>query len=88
MMNSLNAPRTPETATDSNDGGPVTFPIMNDHSRADLALCGMLAFWCGGDPERIDRLFRRSDLMREKWDRRTAPAPMDQSPLGRPLPVS
>jgi putative DNA primase/helicase len=43
----------------------------NDHSRADLALCRTLAFWCGGDCERIDRLFRRSGLMREKWDRRT-----------------
>lgn len=40
-----------------------------DHSRADLALCGMLAFWCGGpDRARIDRLFRRSKLMRAKWD--------------------
>lgn len=43
----------------------------NDHSRADLALCRILAFWCGDDCERIDRLFRRSGLMREKWDRRT-----------------
>jgi putative DNA primase/helicase len=43
----------------------------NDHSRADLALCSMLAFWCGGDGARIDRLFRRSGLMRDKWDRRT-----------------
>ena len=43
----------------------------NEHSRADLALCRTLAFWCGGDCERIDRLFRRSGLMREKWDRRT-----------------
>ena len=43
----------------------------NDHSRADLALCRTLAFWCGSDCERIDRLFRRSGLMREKWDRRT-----------------
>jgi primase-polymerase (primpol)-like protein len=43
----------------------------NDHSRADLALCRILAFWCGGDCERVDRLFRRSGLMREKWDRRT-----------------
>jgi primase-polymerase (primpol)-like protein len=43
----------------------------NDRSRADLALCSILAFWCGGDCERIDRLFRRSGLMREKWDRRT-----------------
>jgi primase-polymerase (primpol)-like protein len=37
-------------------------------SEADLALCQMLAFWTNGDPERIDRLFRRSGLMREKWD--------------------
>src|ERR1700722_21015679 len=43
----------------------------NDHSRADLALCRMLAFWCGPDPERIDQLFRRSGLMREKWNRAT-----------------
>jgi putative DNA primase/helicase len=43
----------------------------NDHSRADLALCRMLAFWCSGNGARIDRLFRRSGLMRDKWDRRT-----------------
>jgi putative DNA primase/helicase len=41
-----------------------------DHSRADLALCSMLAFWCGGDAPRIERLFRRSALFREKWDER------------------
>jgi hypothetical protein len=39
-------------------------------SEADLALCGMLAFWTGGDAERIDRLFRRSGLLRGKWDER------------------
>lgn len=39
-------------------------------SEADLALCGALAFWTGGDPARIDRMFRRSGLMREKWDSR------------------
>ena len=38
-------------------------------SEADLALCGMLAFWTGPDPARIDRLFRQSRLMREKWER-------------------
>ena len=41
-----------------------------DHSRADLALCSMLAFWCGFDALRIERLFRRSALFREKWDER------------------
>ncbi len=39
-------------------------------SQADLALCGMLSFWTQGDAQRIDRLFRRSGLMRSKWDRR------------------
>ena len=38
------------------------------HSEADLALCGLLAFWTGGDRDRMDRLFRRSGLMRDKWD--------------------
>lgn len=38
-------------------------------SEADLALCSILAFWCGGDTEQMDRLFRQSDLMREKWER-------------------
>ena len=37
-------------------------------SEADLALCAHLAFWTGRDPERIDRLFRGSGLMRAKWD--------------------
>jgi putative DNA primase/helicase len=41
-----------------------------DHSAADLALCCTLAFWTNGDPVAVDRLFRRSALMREKWDRR------------------
>ena len=39
-------------------------------SEADLALCSYLVFWCGGDPVRIDRLFRQSSLFREKWDER------------------
>lgn len=38
-------------------------------SEADLALCSMLAFWCGGDTDQIDRLFRESALYREKWER-------------------
>lgn len=39
-----------------------------DESAADLALCNLLAFWTGGDGARIDRLFRQSGLMRDKWD--------------------
>ena len=43
-----------------------------DHSSADAALCAVLAFWTGRDCNRIDRLFRCSKLMREKWDTRHA----------------
>ncbi|HZF59457.1 MAG TPA: DUF3987 domain-containing protein [Rubrobacter sp.] len=39
------------------------------HSEADIALCGMLAFWTGGDVVRTDALFRQSGLYRAKWDR-------------------
>lgn len=39
-----------------------------DDSRADQALCDMLAFYCGGDAAQIDRIFRTSGLMRKKWD--------------------
>ena len=39
-------------------------------SEADLALCSLLAFWCGSDEARIDTLFRQSGLMRPKWDER------------------
>jgi putative DNA primase/helicase len=37
------------------------------HSNADMALCNILAYWCSG-PEQIDRIFRSSGLMRDKWD--------------------
>ena len=36
-------------------------------SEADLALCVRLAFWTQ-NPAQIDRLFRQSGLMRDKWD--------------------
>jgi len=38
-------------------------------SEADLALAGILAFWCGpGHEEQVERLMRRSSLSRPKWD--------------------
>ena len=40
-----------------------------DDSAADQALCNLLAFWTGRDPEQMDRLLRASKLMRPKWDR-------------------
>jgi hypothetical protein len=43
------------------------------HSEADLALCAMLAFWTGPDPERIERMFSESRLSeRSKWRERSS----------------
>jgi len=39
------------------------------HSEADLALVTHLAWWTNYDTARIDRMFRQSGLMRDKWDR-------------------
>ena len=39
-----------------------------DASGADQALANHLAFWTGRDMPRMDRLFRQSALMRDKWD--------------------
>jgi hypothetical protein len=37
-------------------------------SEADLALCGLLAYWVGPDASRVEALFARSELgRREKW---------------------
>lgn len=38
-------------------------------SEGDCALCRHLAFWWAGDRAAIDRMFRQSGLMREKWER-------------------
>lgn len=44
-----------------------TCGYADDRSRADAALCDILAFWTK-DPELIDAVFRQSGLMRDKWD--------------------
>ena len=44
-------------------------PEGKSHSDADMSLASILAFWCGGDTGQMDRLFRKSGLMRSKWDR-------------------
>lgn len=42
----------------------------NDHSAADMGMCKILAFWTGCDAIQMDRIFRSSALMRQKWERR------------------
>ena len=43
----------------------------DSQSDADMALVSILSFWCGNVEEQIDRIFRTSGLMRDKWDRQT-----------------
>ena len=49
-------------------GGDATG--YNSRSEADIALCGMLAYWTGGDPQRVEALWRASALWRGKAENR------------------
>lgn len=50
------------------DHGDIT-AYSSDDSAADMALCGMLAFYLQGDYSLIDQAFRCSALYRPKWER-------------------
>jgi len=72
--NDLDDQELVEKAKQADDGGKFarlwngdTSAHGDDHSRADLALVNKLAYWTGGDRDRIDQLFRQSGLCREKW---------------------
>ena len=60
MFTSANGEKTKALWNGGNDGKSA--------SEGDLALCNILAFWCGGDEEQMDRLFRSSSRIRDKWD--------------------
>ena len=46
--------------------------VYRSHSEADLALCNQLAFWTQKNEQQMDRIFRSSGLMRDKWDSKRA----------------
>lgn len=37
-------------------------------SEADMAFCNDLAFWTACDPEKMDEIYRKSSMLRDKWD--------------------
>jgi P4 family phage/plasmid primase-like protien len=45
------------------------FSDYNSQSEADAALCALIAFRTGPDPEAIESIFRSSALYRDKWER-------------------
>lgn len=73
---SLTANEIIEKALNSQNGAKFEALYRGDitgyasQSEADMAFCNILAFWCGGDIETMDSIYRSSGLMREKWDRK------------------
>jgi putative DNA primase/helicase len=57
-----------------------------DDSNADSGLCCLLAFYTK-DPAQIDRIFRTSGLMRDKWDERRGDSTYGERTIARALEV-
>jgi putative DNA primase/helicase len=83
QQESIPKPSTPTSLTDQELIGKATHSKNGDKfkklmegdfsdypswSEADLALCSMVTFWTGDNSAQIDRIFRQSGLMRDKWD--------------------
>lgn len=62
----------------------TTGEIVQDNSQKDLALCSMLVYWTQ-DREQIDRLFRQSALIRQKWDERRGEETYGQRTINKAL---
>ena len=59
--------------------------VYSSQSEADLALCNQLAFWTQKNAEQMDRIFRNSALMREKWDKRRGSQTYGQITIGKAI---
>ena len=52
-------------------------------SEADIAFANMLAFWCQRDTVQMDRIFRNSGLMRDKYNRRIGDSTYGETTIQR-----
>lgn len=57
--------------------------LYPSQSEADMAFCNQLAFWTQKDEQQMDRIFRNSGLMRQKWDRQQAGTTYGAITIGR-----
>lgn len=62
-----NNPKTGERFKSFLNGGWEKF--YSSQSEADMSFCNDLAFWTNCDYVMMDSIFRRSSLMRDKWDK-------------------
>jgi primase-polymerase (primpol)-like protein len=65
LLSKAKQARNSEKFTRLWNGDTTGYP---SRSEADQALCNYLAFWTAHNSGQMDRLFRRSGLMRAKWD--------------------
>lgn len=57
--------------------------LYSSQSEADLALCNHLAFWTQRNEEQMDRIFRSSGLMRDKWDQKRGSSTYGRLTIGK-----
>ena len=57
--------------------------LYASQSEADLALCNQLAFWTGRNETQMDRIFRSSGLMRDKWDKKRGAKTYGEITIGK-----
>lgn len=54
-------------------------------SEADMALCNQLAFWTQKNASQMDRIFRSSGLMRDKWNKKRGNETYGQITIARAI---
>lgn len=59
--------------------------VYPSQSEADLAFCNQLAFWTQKNAEQMDRIFRASGLMRDKWDKKRGSDTYGNITIGRAI---
>lgn len=57
----------------------------SSQSEADLAMANILAFWTAKNYTQMDRIFRNSSLMRDKWDEKRGKTTYGQATLNKAI---
>lgn len=59
--------------------------LYTSQSEADLALCNQLAFWTQKNASQMDRIFKSSGLMRDKWNKKRGAQTYGEITIGRAI---
>lgn len=78
ISNILNSKQAELFKAFMNDGWQQFY---SSQSEADLAFANILAFWCARDFNKMDSLYRKSSMMRDKWDEKRGKATYGEGTL-------